>query len=359
MPIFESQSIKSVAIHSVGCKATDEGYTLSRRLLPVTEQLQDLLVQYFVSPFKAEEYYHLSSDEGPEGNPLYGQVRQIFHNPDQLLEVSKRLAAMLYNQSEHPNIKPGEFYTAYFDSCIINGETTQAVGLFKSETKERFFKVSKSDEQWSRQQDDPSAEALFDLEVHQGTSLRKLDKGALIFNLEEAEGYVVSIVDATNRGADAAYWADGFIGIAQRHDEFYHTHEVMTAYKQFVTTEVPEKFEEVSKADQADLLNRSVSFFKANDQFDMADFERDVLVQPEIIDSFLEFRQGYEQRNEVEIPEQFPISEAAVKKQSRAYKSVIKLDKNFHIYVHGNRQLIEQGEDERGKFYKVYYNEES
>ena len=47
-----------------------------------------------------------------------------------------------------------------------------------------------------------------------------------------------------------------------------------------------------------------------------------------------------------------------VKKQARAFKSVIKLDKNFHIYIHGDRDLIEQGEDERGKFYKVYYNKE-
>ena len=33
-------------------------------------------------------------------------------------------------------------------------------------------------------------------------------------------------------------------------------------------------------------------------------------------------------------------------------------DCNFHIYVHGNRNLLEQGEDEKGKFYKVYYQEE-
>jgi hypothetical protein len=52
-------------------------------------------------------------------------------------------------------------------------------------------------------------------------------------------------------------------------------------------------------------------------------------------------------------------SESAVKKQARVFKSVIKLDKNFHIYVHGNRELIEQGTDEKGKYYKVYYKEES
>ena len=59
------------------------------------------------------------------------------------------------------------------------------------------------------------------------------------------------------------------------------------------------------------------------------------------------------------MPESYDISESAVKKQARAYKSVIKLDKNFHIYVHGNRELIEQGEDEKGKYYKVYFKEES
>jgi hypothetical protein len=46
-------------------------------------------------------------------------------------------------------------------------------------------------------------------------------------------------------------------------------------------------------------------------------------------------------------------------KQARSFKSVIKLDKNFHIYIHGDRNLIEQGEDNKGKYYKVYYQEEN
>ena len=50
----------------------------------------------------------------------------------------------------------------------------------------------------------------------------------------------------------------------------------------------------------------------------------------------------------------------AVKKQARSIKSIIKLDKNLPIYVHGSRELIEQGVDEEGrKFYKIYYKEES
>lgn len=38
-------------------------------------------------------------------------------------------------------------------------------------------------------------------------------------------------------------------------------------------------------------------------------------------------------------------------------KCVIKLDKNFHVYIHGDRNLIENGADDRGKFVKIYYNE--
>ena len=40
---------------------------------------------------------------------------------------------------------------------------------------------------------------------------------------------------------------------------------------------------------------------------------------------------------------------------------VEKLDKYFHIYVHGGEQLIEQEYDEvRGmKYYKLYYKEEN
>ena len=62
---------------------------------------------------------------------------------------------------------------------------------------------------------------------------------------------------------------------------------------------------------------------------------------------------------ELQLENSFDVNQTAVKKQGRAFKSVIKLDKNFHIYIHGNRNLVEQGEDEHGKYYKLYFQEES
>jgi len=38
----------------------------------------------------------------------------------------------------------------------------------------------------------------------------------------------------------------------------------------------------------------------------------------------------------------------------------LKLDGNFHVYIHGNKDMIERGVDDDGrKYYKLYYEEES
>lgn len=359
MPIFEASSIESVALHRVGNKSTDEGYVLSEAPLKLTEQLQDVLIRYFLTPFKVEEYYNLFDENGVEMNRVYQCCGNIFADPECLMEESRHLARHLYDASTHANIKGGDLFVVYFSQCMLNGETMDAVGIFKSEQKESFLKVQHGEEQWSTAENDPSAQAAYTIEVHQGINPNKLDKGAIIFNTESDKGYIVSVVDATNKSIDAVYWKDTFLGLRQREDEYFNTHTEMQAYKKFVTDQLPQQFENVSKADQADMLNRCSNYFKQNDNFDLQTFAEEVIAQPEVIDSFQQYRQQYQQENDVEMPDSYDISESAVKKQARAYKSVIKLDKNFHIYVHGNRELIEQGEEERGKFYKVYYSEES
>lgn len=359
MPVFESSSIHTVALHRVGNKATDEGYIISDSPLQLTEQMQDVLVRYFLTPFKVEEYYNLFDENGLEMNAIYQSCANIFSDPDCLIEESKLIAKHLYDASTHANIKGGELFVVYFSECMLNGETMDAVGIFKSESKESFLKVKHNEEQWSTQEGNMSAQAQYELEVISGINPNKLDKGAIIFNSEIENGFVVSVVDATNRSTDAIYWKDAFLGIRQRVDEYYNTNTEMQAYKKFVTDELPQQFEGVSKADQADMLNRCSNYFKQNDNFDLQTFTEEVIAQPEVIDSFQQYRQQYQEENDIQMPETYDISESAVKKQSRAYKSVIKLDKNFHIYVHGDRELIEQGEDEKGKYYKVYFNEES
>lgn len=129
--------------------------------------------------------------------------------------------------------------------------------------------------------------------------------------------------------------------------------------KQFVTKQLDEDFT-LSKADKIDFLNRSVDYFKKNESFDKQQFEDEVFGQDNIIESFRKFDENYRQENKIELADNFEISSQAVKKQARVFKNVLKLDKNFHIYIHGNRELIEQGIDENGrKYYKIYYEEET
>jgi hypothetical protein len=181
----------------------------------------------------------------------------------------------------------------------------------------------------------------------------------LILNLEKENGFIVATVDKTNKGEDARYWIDDFLKIKQREDEYYHTENVMKMYKDFVVKELPEKYE-VSKADQVDMINKSKKFFKETDNFQLEDFSEQVIEDKEVMESFSNYKKVYETENEVQIFEEFEISQSAAKKQFRVFKSVIKLDKNFHIYVHGNREYIVKGYDQKTgmQYYQVFFNEE-
>lgn len=346
MLYLEYLRLKAIAVHKVSNKLFEEGIQFSKYPLNTDEGLNALLINYYFSPFKSNEYFNLYHDSDLSLNEVFVYVSKIFDNTDQLFEQSVNLAKHLYEQSVHPKIKGGEFYTVYFKDCIIDGITTDAVGLFKSENKDTFLKVY------------PSGDG-FEIESEKGVNINKLDKGCLIFNTEKENGYVVAVVDNTNKGAEAHYWIDDFLHLRPRKDEYYDTQNILSLCKNFVTKGLPQQFE-VSKADQVDFLNKSVQFFKEKESFDMAEFASEVIEQPDLIKSFNQYKSDFQKEREIQISDNFTISESAVKKQARSIKSIIKLDKNFHIYVHGSRELIEQGVDEHGrKFYKIYYKEES
>ena len=338
--------IKKVFIHKVGNKLNDEPVFLSKKELSINEELEPMLSQYFLSSFKPEEYYRFHHDIDLSMNEVFTCVSGIFENPESLQQQSENLARHLYSKSVHPKIKGGEFYVVYFTDCHFSGKMTEGIGLFKSENREVFLEVEQVMDG-------------FDMESKQGININKLDKGCLIFNTDREDGYRLSIVDNTNKGTEAQYWKDDFLSVLILNNDFHQTNQFLGIAKQFVTRQLDEEFE-VSKADKIDFLNRSVDYFKTRDQFDKDEFEAEVFHHSNIIDSFRQFDQTYRQEHEMELSDNFVISAQAVKKQARVFKSVLKLDKNFHIYIHGNRELIEQGIDEHGrKFYKIYYENES
>lgn len=345
---IELARFEKIFTHFIGNKSDDEGIRISKTPLQLQdESLHELLLSYFLQPFKNKEYNHFHHETDLQLNELFSYCSNIFADPSSLHLQSINIAKHLYEQSKHPMIKGGELYVVYFDDCVIDGESTDAIGLFKSETKETFLKIFPQGDGY---------EALSD----QGIDIRKLDKGCIIVNTEKENGYKVCVADNTNKSSEAQYWKDDFLKIVSRNDSFHYTQNIMSMCKSFVTDKMPEDFD-VSKTDQIDLLNRSASFFKKNESFDMKQFTTEVIQQEELIGSFKEYKTQFQEDHNMPMVDEFEISNSAVKKYSKVFKSVLKLDRNFHIYIHGNKDLIERGKDDTSgmNFYKIYYNQES
>ncbi len=186
-----------------------------------------------------------------------------------------------------------------------------------------------------------------------------MDKGCLILNTEKEAGYKVCIVDKSNKGGEAQFWRDSFLMLRSRNDEYHQTKDFLNIAKNYVTKQMAEDFE-VNKTDQIDILNRSMEYFKNHDNFEKEMFEQEVFQQLEIIESFRKYDEIYREDNDILLADSFEISNQAVKKQAKVFKSILKLDKNFHIYIHGNKEMIEQGVESDGrKYYKIYYKNEA
>jgi hypothetical protein len=334
-------NIDNIIVHFIGNKTEEEGTSVSDEELEIDDEISDILKQYFLNPFKPEEYFHLDLE-----GPVFEHVSSIFKDSDSFIDSSKEIAEYLYQQSEHPKIKPGELYIVKFSNCVLDGEIVNAIGLFKSESKDTFLKVV-------------TKAGHFEVIPETGTNVGKLDKGCLIFDSEGDKGYMVSVVDSSGKGTDAQFWRNYFLKLKTRQDDYFQTKNYLDLCKSFVVEQAPKEFE-VSKADQVDFLNKSANFFKTNQEFELESFTQEVIPQPDIAESFKEYKKQYETEKDMKLEEEFSISLPAVKKQAKVLKNVIKLDKNFHIYVHGNREYIVKGFDEQTgmHFYQLFYKEE-
>lgn len=333
-----------LVVHFVGNKTNGDGVRFSN-VLTQFGKIEGCIKHLIISNFKLDELYCFYFLPNLELNPVFQFVSLIFEDQSTFIEQSQNSARYLYDKSINPQVKAGELCFSYFKNCEFNGENVNCIGIFKSENKETVLKVS-------------SLRDGFELTNEKGINTNKMDKGCLIFNTKKKDGFVVALVDNTNR-TEAQYWKDEFLKVQPINDEYHQTKEFLNIAKNFVTKQFSDDVE-VNIADRIEFLNRSVEYFKKRDTFNKNEFEQEVFQNNDLIDSFRKFGETFRKENEIELSDSFDISPLAVKKQAKIFKKVLKLDKNFHIYIHGNRDLIEQGIDENGrKYYKIYYQKES
>ncbi|MFM9074618.1 MAG: nucleoid-associated protein, partial [Bacteroidota bacterium] len=325
-----------IMVHLTGNQSLGQELFLSSTPVIPDEASREIISRFFLNRFGHTFEQFRFTEEG--SSSVLTLCRELLGNPEKLPTVSEQLARRLFDCSTHPRIKPGEFHVTTFGAYPSANGPVRAVGLFKTETKTGFLKVSHDGQSVT-------------LHVQEGIDLNKFDKGCLILEADQ-EDPIVMIVDQHSRGEEAVYWREQFLGCEPRNTNYRQTTGMMQATREFVTGYLEQELD-VSKADKIDLLNRSVSYFKSNEQFEPEEFEQNVLADPGIIRTFRRFN---EEQEEPVFERGAAISAAAVKQQARVFRSVLKLDRNFHIYIHGNRELIQQGKDPDGrKFYKLYY----
>lgn len=333
--------LSSMSIHRIGSKANQEGIELSNHPVALDDELGEMLKAFFLTAFKEDERYSFFHTTSLELNAVYSYVSEIFENRVSFHEQSCNLAKYLYERSEHPNIKSGDFYVSYFRDCILDGETVDAIGLFKSENKEIIIQIN-------------SVDGGFSIESQSGMSVNKLDKGCLVFNKDRESGYVVCVVDNANRN-EAKYWVNDFLQLSRKLDDYSQTEHVISICKRFISN-LPEDYD---KATRAVMMNKVVESL-GEESSSIVRISDNAFAPVGASDSFLSFIDDCRSKKGLSIHDEFHGKVESVNRRSIRPLTKIRLDSNFEINILGGEENIVRGYDEeRGqRYYTLFFDRE-
>jgi len=341
-------SIPKLIIHKIGNKFNDTRNLFSEKEVVFDEDSYKLMLPFLLKPFvNVVEAFRFHHHADVNMNEVFNYCKNIFQDEDSFVEVSKNIVKHLYEQSNSAQIKTGDVIIALFEDIEYNDVITSAIGVFKIENKINFFQTFIDN-------------SNIDVLVQQGISTKKVDKGCLIVNYTNDDGYVVLSVD--NNNYDAQYWIKNFLNIKYADDKNNHTKIYMEMCKDFS--------EEVLKTDygtqeHSHFLAKTVDYLKENDTVNIHDFKEEVFEEEKQREEFDAYKKVFESDKDVLVRNQFHVSEVVVKKQKQKMKTEIKLDTNIHIKLDieapdASSEYLELGYDEekKMKYYKVFFNEE-
>ena len=341
--------IENLSIHRVGNKSRNEALFLSDNPYGLNDEIMPLLKEYFFKPFreKEENYYQFAHEVDLEYNDMFNFATEVFNNPSEIHNVSKKITKHLFEQSNHPHIKNGEVYVAYLSHVSIDNNVVDAIGIFKSEVQTDFLQFEENG-------------SNLEMILQQGINLNKLDKGCLIFNYKKEEGYKILTVDSNRY--DARYWLEHFLSVDAFQDENFMTKKYLKFCQEFakeVVLPAEDKQQEVL------FMNRAINHFAKNDEFEETAFLNEVMQNPEFIPEFKNYKVDKGAKYSIEDVSNFPIANAAVTDVRRTLKNTIVLDTNIQIKLdfinpESAEKFVEKGWDEEKQmyYYLVYFNKE-
>ena len=262
--------IENLSIHRVGNKSRNEAIFLSDKPYGLNDEIVPLLKEYFFKSFreKEENYFQFAHEVDLEYNEMFNFATEVFNSPSEIHSVSKKITQHLFEQSNHPHIKIGEVYVAYFTNVLIDNNVVDAIGVFKSEVQTDFLQFEEK-------------ESNLEMILQQGINLNKLDKGCIIFNYKKEEGYKILTVDSNRY--DTRYWLEHFLSVDAFQDENFMTKKYLKFCQEFakeVVLPAEDKQQEVL------FMNRAINHFAKNDEFEETVFLNEVMQNPEFIPEF-------------------------------------------------------------------------
>jgi len=341
-------SIPKLILHKVGNKFNHTRNLFSEEPVVFDEESYQLMLPYLLRPFAAvTERFKFTHHADVSLNEINTYARRLFEDPGQFVEVSRHVVEHLYEQSNSAQIKTGDVIVALFEDIEYREILTQAVGIFKIESKTDFFQTFMEGKS-------------LDIAVQKGISTRKVDKGCLILNYEDDEGLAVLTVD--NNRYDAQYWTRNFLNIKYADDANHHTLTYIDLCREF-SGEVLKP--EYSSREHSHFLARTLDFLKENETVNLHDFKEEVFDVEEQKEQFDKYKKAFEEERGVLVRNQFQVADRVVKKQKQKLKTEIRLDTHIQIKLDveapdASAEYLELGYDEekKMKYYKVYFNEE-
>lgn len=336
----EYVKIQEIIIHQVGNKLSMDGVLLSSHCVDLANNINKLLVNHFLASFRERPSMQFKSPL--RNNRVYSLIKEMFANLSDFVFLSQELAKFLYENSIYSKIRNGEFYVVYFSDCVVDGQTSDAIGLFKTEQKTPYLRVT------------PIVDG-YTLAEEEGFCLKHFEKACLIFNKDEDSGYQIAVIDKTNKALESQYWSDSFLQIKKRKTNGSQTECLFEMCKSFVST-----LDDKDEVLKANMMNKALEILDDSEKIiELSHFKDEVFGDQSVADSFEKFRTENQIKKEFELDEKFETDNSFLKKTGLKKLTTIHLDDNYDLVIRGAKD-IEKGYDEKRQkhFYKLFFDKE-
>lgn len=334
-------NISHMIVHYVGNKSRDEGVSFSEKELDFADISSDI-ISMLVKSFDTKESCHFYFESTLALNPIYTFVKTMFDEVSRFQEQSEFVAKILYEKTSHPMTKSGELNLVYLSDCEIDGKKTDAIAMLKTENKQPAYQYLHT-------------EHGYEIKKSEVISFSKVEKGCLIFNTNEENGYVVFSVDKKSKGIQSKYWKDDFLHVMTDATSYSQTKNLLSSCKAFIA----DNYSDGPKVEKANLISKVRTVLEQTETLSVHDFSQEIFGETRLnkqFESYLSSKDNPCQMQENIIQVEVPL----VKKKSSLPKTTLYLDSNFEINILGGHDKIVQGFDEAAgmNYYQFFYNKE-